>query len=222
MGVITGMKKKFHIFIVFICFFGYAKTQENLIKNTSELKDYELAAKFMNQLKSKNVDTVIYYKRTCINCCDFYNIFWVRDGKATLNKYYFDFDDMKTHSASIAIPESKIFEIVYDNFEILKDNRIKDNVAIADDGQEIISYMSHYCYSLVNIYLNEDSITTKMMKDADFNPYNSYDAENKRPNKNYQENLNSKWNKLLTAIENEIIANPKTSKREIEKSRIKK
>jgi hypothetical protein len=129
---------------------------------------------------------------------------------------------MKTHSASIAIPESKIFEIVYDNFEILKDNRIKDNVAIADDGQEIISYMSHYCYSLVNIYLNEDSITTKMMKDADFNPYNSYDAENKRPNKNYQENLNSKWNKLLTAIENEIIANPKTSKREIEKSRIKK
>jgi hypothetical protein len=121
-------------------------TQAEKIENTvSDKKDYELAEEFLLKLRNDKADTVIFYKRTCINCCDFYNIFWAAKGQRHLTKFYFDFDDMKTHSEAITLTSNKIFEVLGSNLIELKNTSIKENSHKLKDGTSTLTMIDHYC-----------------------------------------------------------------------------
>ena len=69
------------------------------------------------------------------------------------------------------------------------------------------------------------------MKDHDFDKYVDYadygfkfpnNKGNRETNDNYNENINSKWNTLLTIIENQISVMPETGRRELETLRTMK
>jgi hypothetical protein len=203
------------------------ETKENKSQVTNK-KDYELADEFLKKLRSDKVDTVIYYKRTCINCCDFYNFFWVKDGQKRLTKFYFDFDDMQTHLVTTNLNNTKIFDLLANNFTQLKANAIKENIHKNKNGTSNILTIDHYCYTQMEIYTKQDSILTDKMKDHDFDKYTDFGIslpnknEKRETNDNYKENTNSKWNMWLTEIENEIAIMPLTIKRENETLRTKK
>jgi len=190
--------------------------------------DYEMAYEFLAKLKSEKVDTIIFYKRTCINCCDFFNIFWVSNGQRNLTKFYFDFEDMQSHSKTINLKSDRVFEILEENYNALKSTSIKSNTHKNKDGTSTLSGIDHYCYAQMSIYTNQDSIITDNMKDHDFDEYTDFginpaDTKEKRQtNDSYKENINSKWNLWLTAIESEISIMPETIKREKETLRTKK
>jgi hypothetical protein len=199
------------------------KTKEDIgITSQTKKSDYELAGEFLNKLKGDKADTIIFYKRTCINCCDFFNVFWVVNGQQNLTKFYFDFDDLQTHSKTIGLKNSKVFDILDKYFEELKSTSIKGNSHKNKDGTSSISFIDHYCYAEMKIYTKQDSIITDRMKDHDFDEYTDFgitpnDNKAKRQtNDNYKENINSKWNLWLTTIENEIAAMPATINREKE------
>ena len=204
-------------------------SQADKIENTvSDKKDYELADEYLNKLKNGNADTIIFYKRTCINCCDFYNIFWSAKGQRHLAKFYFDFEDMKTHSKTIDLTSGKIFEVLGNNYSELKSSSIKENSHKQKDGTSTLTVINHYCYAQMRIYTNQDSIITDRIKDHDFDKYTdfgitSHDKKEKiETNDSYTANFNSKWNMLLTTIENEISRMTETSNRELETLRTKK
>lgn len=204
-------------------------SQSDKIENTvSDKKDYELADEFLHELKNAKADTIIFYKRTCINCCDFYNIFWSSKGRRLLTKFYFDFDDMKTHSNTINLTNDNIFEVLGDNYSELKSSSIKENSHKQKDGTSTLTVIDHYCYAQMSIYTTQDSIITDRMKDHDFDKYTDFgislpDRKEKREtNDNYSANINSKWNILLTTIENEIASMTETANRELETLRTKK
>lgn len=204
-------------------------TQPNKIENiVSDKKDYKLADEFLLKLKKDKVDTIVFYKRTCINCCDFYNIFWSSKGQRHLTKFYFDFDDMKTHSKTIVLTADKIFEVLGNNYLELKNASIKQNAHKYKDGTSTLLMMDHYCYAQMSIYINQDSIITDRMKDHDFDKYTDFglsfpDKKEKREtNDNYIANINSKWNVLLITIENEISSMPETANGELETLRSRK
>lgn len=204
-------------------------TQLDNIKNSeSGRKDYELADEFLLKIRNDKADTVIFFKRTCINCCDFYNIFWSAKGQSYLTKFYFDFDDMKTHTITIPLKTNKIFKVLGNNYHELKNTSIKENSHKRKDGITSLSMMDHYCYAQLIIYFAQDSIMPNIMKDHDFDEYtdfgiSSYDKKKEREtNDNYITNFNSKWNLFLTTIENEIYNMKETSYSERESSRSRK
>lgn len=211
---------------------GQVETQQSQLEkienSISDKKDYELAEEFLQKLKNEKADTIIYYKRTCINCCDFYNIFWSTKGQRHLTKFYFDFDDMKTHSTTITLTSNKIFEVLGNNYKELKNSSIKENTHKQKDGTSTLMMVDHYCYTQMSIYTIQDSIRTERMKDHDFDKYTDFgitlpDKKEKREtNDNYTANINSKWNILLTTIENEISSMTETANRELETLRTRK
>jgi hypothetical protein len=197
-----------------------------IIEDTlSDKNDYEFAEKFLNNLKSAKVDTIIFYNRTCINCCDFYNIFWSEKGQKYLTKIYFDFDDKKSHSKTISLTTNKIFETLGKNYLELKNTSIKENLHKQEDGTYSGILIDHYCYSQISIYTNHDSIITDRIKDHSFYKYLGFELtvtdniDKSETNDNYNFNYNSKWNFFLTTIENEISKMTITSKRELENLR---
>lgn len=203
--------------------------QTNKIENTvSDKKDYELADEFLHKLKLDKTDTIIFYKRTCISCCDFYNIFWSAKGQSHLTKFYFDFDDMKTHSKTITLTTNQIFKVLGNNYMELKNTSIKENTHKQKDGTSNLTMIVHYCYSQISIYTSQDSIITNRIKDHDFYKYTDfgntlpYNKQKRETNDNYTNNFNSKWNILLTTIENEISSMTETSNRELETLRTRK
>ena len=181
--------------------------------------DYALATKFLNQLKNKNPDTIIYYQRTCIGCCDFFNIFWSSNGQRYLVKFYFDFKTKKVHTDTVILTKDKIFEVLGQNFTLLKKTSIKGNAHKNKDGTTTLNIVDHYCYTKMSIYAAGDSIITDQMTDHAFDKYtdfhyefdSSYKNKERQKNDSYSENINSKWNLFLTTVESEIASMAETS-----------
>lgn len=206
------------------------KTEKKDSKENSQTKksDYELADEFLIKLKNEKTDTIIFYKRTCINCCDFFNIFWSSNGRRHLTKFYFDFEDMKSHSKTIDFKADTIFNFLSKNFTELKNSPLKGNGHRHKDETTTVVMIDHYCYAQLNIYTKQDSIITDRMEDHDFNKYTDFGFDSaiekgkREENDSYKENINSKWNLFLTRIENQIAAMPETINREIETLRTRK
>lgn len=203
-------------------------SKKTKFENTvSGKNDYELAKEFLVKLKNDKVDTIIFYNRSCINCCDFYNIFWSAKGQRHLTKIYFDFDDLKTHVKTITLTSKKIFEFLDKNYLELKNTSIKENTHKRNDGTQTLKLIDHYCCVQMSIYTTQDSIITNIMKDHDFDKYTDfgntlpYEKRKRETNDNYTSNINSKWNILLKTIENEISLLTETSDRELETLRTK-
>lgn len=191
----------------------------------STVTSCQLAQDLLSNLKKNHTDTIIFYKRTCVNCCDFYNVFWSTNGQRHLRKFFLD--DMRTESEAIDLTTDKIFDFLGDHFIELKNTSIKDNFHKRKDGTKLITLIDHDCYVDMSIYTANDSIIPEPMYDHDFEKYVEFDTltdNNKQEaelNDNYQENINSKWNMLLTTIESEISSMSETTKREMEKLRTK-
>jgi hypothetical protein len=203
------------------------KKDSNEISQTKK-SDYELADEFLSKLKTEKADTIIFYKRTCINCCDFFNIFWSNNGQRHLTKFYFDFDDMKSHSNTIELKADTIFNFLSTNFTELKNSPLNGNGHKHKDGTTTLVMIDHYCYAQLKIYTKQDSIITDRMKDHDFDKYTDFGFDpainkgKREANDSYKENINSKWNLFLTSIENQIATMPETINREIETLRTRK
>lgn len=182
--------------------------------------DYELADEFLQKLRNDKVDSIIFYKRTCIDCCDFYNIFWKEKGQAYLTK--FDTRDLETRSQTIALSTNTIFEVLANSYTELKTTSIKENEHKRKDGTATCLMATHYCYAQMSIYIRQDSIITDRMKDHDFDKYTDFGevlpgVKGKREtNDNYTANINSKWNSLMIVIEKQIASMAGTSERELE------
>lgn len=203
------------------------KTIERKPTAKSKKEEYELAYEFLYKLKSEKADTIIFCKRTCINCCDFFNIFWSAHGQKHLSKFYFDFEDMQTHSNTINVANDMIFEILRKNFNELKNTSVKRNMHKNKDGTSVPSIIDHYCYTAISIYTNQDSIIADRIMDHDFDEYTDfgiypYNKGKRQTNDYYIENTNSKWNLLLITIENKLLLMPQTIKKEVENLRITK
>jgi len=207
-----------------------SKTKKKDDKEIAQTKksDYELADEFLIKLKNEKTDTIVFYKRTCINCCDFFNIFWSSNGQRHLVKFYFDFDDMKSHSRITDLKADTIFNLLSKNFSELKNLPLKGNGHRHKDGTSTLVMIDHYCYAQLSIYTKQDSIMTDRMKDHDFDKYTDFEFDpvinkgKREANDNYKENINSKWNLFLTSIENLIAPMPESINREIETLRTRK
>ena len=173
---------------------------------------YELANEFLDDLKKSKTDTIIFYKRICINCCDFFNIFWSNNGQRHLTKFYSA--EMKSYSKTIDLKADTIFNIIGKNFTELKNAPLKGNGHRHKDGTTTSTMIDHYCYSQLSIYTMQDSIVTDEMKDHDFDKYTDYGFDTtlkkggRETNDSYKENINSKWNLLLRSIENQLELSP--------------
>lgn len=202
--------------------------KKNKVNSYTKKNDNELADEFLIKLKTEKTDTILFYKRICINCCNFFNIFWSAKGQKHLTKFYFDFDNMQAHSKTVDLANDKIFIILGNNFNELKNASIKGNTHKNKDGTSSLSILDHYCYVQISIYTNQDSVITDRIKDHDFNKYTDFGLdtsiknEKLQTNDNYFENINSKWNLLLTTIEREIATMPETKERELETLRTRK
>jgi hypothetical protein len=230
------MKRSIHIILLFgfitLLFLSSACNSQNRKRgNTKKDADvtypskasmYDLAEDYVRQLKSGPADTIILYKRTCINCCDFFNIFWISNGQQNLTKFYFDFDDLLIHSKKSQLTNNKVFKMLHEQYSELKSTAIKDNVHKNKDGSLTMQLIDHYCYTEMSIYTRYDSIITNRMKDHDFAEYADYESpsasnkEKRKTNDNYLENIQSKWNLWLTTIEDEIANMPTSLLREKE------
>jgi hypothetical protein len=198
---------------------GKEKQRQNNSSALTEKRPYELAEEFLLKLRKQKTDTIVFYKRTCINCCDFFNIFWSAKGQRHLARFYFDFDNMRTRSQTIVLPNDKIFNVLSLNFNELKKTSVKNNEHKNKDATADFSMSSHYCYAQISVYTTRDSIKTNTIEDRCFDKYTGFtsdSAETGKTNDNYSENIRSKWNTLLITIENEIAATPGTASRELE------
>lgn len=200
-------------------------TTEDLSIDNQELSknhDYQLANELVDELLKSKVDTILFYKRTCINCCDFYNVFWEKKGNLFLHKFYFDFDDMKTHSIRIKLEDDEIFKKLKTDYSSLLKTSIKENEHKMKNGSTSTIITSHYCYTSIKIYTQNDSIISNQIKDIDLNKNSDVKDGNGvlLTNDNYEENINSKWHSLLVIIEKEISSMSETSKKEKEIMRV--
>ena len=199
----------------------YRTSENDIAQNTKSA--YALAEESLSQLQKNKVDTIIFCKRTCINCCDFFNIFWTAKDKKYLNKFYFDFDDMKTHSVSIILDNEKLFGELNRDYSILKSTAIKGNAHQRKDGRIAVSTIDHYCYSEINIFTKYDSIKSGRIEDHSFEKYTSTDQREKgQTNDSYTENIESKWNIFLIKIEEQLSGMSETKSREFETMRTQK
>lgn len=60
--------------------------KEVVVASQTKKNTYELANEFLASLKGNKSDTIIFHKRTFINCCDFFTFFWGSNGKYFLKK----------------------------------------------------------------------------------------------------------------------------------------
>lgn len=206
---------------------GNHKKETSQIANatdTSAKSDYQVAEEVVQKLRQDKVDTILFFKRTCISCCDFYNIFWSSKGSCHVTTVYYNFDDQQVHKITAALDHSRVFSLLDKNYKLLKITTVKPNEQIMPDGTKNTMLWSHYCYAMVTVYTQQDSIITERILDDCFLRYASdYElpGQKKELNINYRENINSVWNVLLTTIEQELAAMPQTPTREIETFRTK-
>ena len=199
-----------------------ANGQNHVVTKRIKKPAYEEAEESLLQLKKEGVDTILFYKRTCISCCDFFNLFWIKDGKQFINNIH----EAQSFTISRTIPmeNDTVFTVLFKNYDSLKNTTVKENQHRVKDGTINAGATAHYCFTLIKIYLNADSIT-RAIKDDYFSKnlqFNSYDPEPPLSNDNYQENLNSKWNTLLMAIENKLALMSSVSQNEVDHLRTRK
>jgi hypothetical protein len=177
--------------------------------------DYLLANEIVDSLRNSAADTVILYKRTCIGCCDFYNILWNKSGKAHITKIY---GSSSTPSITKDLCSDKLFITLKQTYEALKSSEVKEITHKNSDGSSTTTMIDHYCYSKIDIYCKEDSVLSGRIIDYYYEEY-LYSAspdEKKINNDNYLSNKQSKWNLIIDLIEKEIEAMPESSKRELD------
>lgn len=238
--------KKLLLFGMFVSFFLLFEVNLNskeplqLIKNDSSNKlkktANELAVEFIAKLQNDRVDTIIYFHRQCVSCCDFYYIFWSSNGQKQFIKFKYVTSilynsDQDTSDQSIPIQinlkSDSIFDFISKNFIDLKKTKIRENVHKLKNGVYSVCQMSHSCNSSVSIYLLKDNITNKNIEDhafdkyIDFEPISNDRKAKRQLNDNYISNIKSKWYMLLNIIENEIANMSETSKSELNTLRIK-
>lgn len=197
------------------------------VVETSNKPDYQQVDEIKKQLLINGIDTIVYYKRTSIGCCDFYYLLWEKDSKVFLHKFFYDQERECRRSVRIEINDDAIFDIIQTKLIDLKTNKIKDNSHILKKEGDVVTIIpsvmsSHYRYSEINIYSQNDSIFSGRIKDTDFNKLTGVENDKGDPFKNdhYEENISSSWNLLLTAIENKVLTLNITGQREKEIARI--
>ncbi len=193
---------------------------------TSNKPDYLLADEIKNQLITNGIDTIVLYKRTSIGCCDFYYLLWEEDSKVFVHKFYFDQEKQTRKSIRIEINDEEIFKLIHSQYVDLKTNKVKVNYHFLKKEDDVITIIpcvmsSHYRYSEIIIYGQNDSIYSNRIKDTDFNKYTGVENESgtQLTNDNYEENIRSNWNLLLMAIENKVLSLKETDPKEKEVAR---
>ena len=187
--------------------------------------DYQRVFEFLTKLRNSEVDTILFYDRTCISCCDFYNVFWVAHGQQFLTKFYSDTSDLDF--LTITLQNDSVFEFLKNNFIELKRSPVKPNTHVRRDGSARLTMIDHYCHTDLFVYTRNDSISVDI-EDHQFDKYTDYgkiflsENEPRERNDNYAYNLNSKWNGLLMIIERKLSKMKETSFREIETLRMNK
>lgn len=210
------------IFSTFVCFSQQKNESKeknvNTVTQAPKKRAYDLAYEFLHKLKAEKVDTIIFYKRTCISCCDFFNVFYVnKEGKYLTKICGYEQPQLQT----IKLTSNNIFSTLNKNFNELNKTEIKDNVHKQKDGSIGLIMVDHYCYSELKIYTKKDSIITDRIKDHDFDEYTDFESNSSKTsnhretNDNYLENVNSKWNLFLKTIEGELEKTSITPNREI-------
>jgi hypothetical protein len=193
----------------------------------SNKPDYQMVDDLKNQLMSTGIDTIIYYKRTSIGCCDFYYLLWEKGTKVFLHKVYYDYEKQDRRSVRIEINDEAIFDIIRSKYSDLKTNKVKENNHFIKKEGDIITFIPgamspHYRYSEILIFGQKDSIFSNQIKDTDFDRFTGVKNENETQftNDNYEENINSSWYVLLTAIEKKVLSLDIVDQREKEIARI--
>jgi len=193
-----------------------ANGQNHVVTKRIKKPAYEAAEESLLQLKKEGVDTILFYKRTCISCCDFFNLFWTKDGKQFINNIHET--ENFTISRTIPMENDTVFTILFNNYDSLKNTTIKENEYKMNDTSWMGSSTAHYCKTIVKIYVKADSIIPAPINDHYFDKYVDYTV----PNDNYQENQHSKWNMLLIAIENKLAEMTSVSQNEVDHLRTRK
>jgi hypothetical protein len=175
---------------------------------TPTLKDFEMAESFLQKLRNDRADTILFYKRTCIDCCDFYHVLWSDAGERHAASFSGDYNERKDNAQRLIINADAIFEILGARYDELKTKSIKENIHRNKDGTQSTTLIDHYCYTRIQIYTEQDSIFSSQMKDHDFDRFTDFDSDNQGEkrlvNDNYYSNFRSAWYRLLTTIETEI------------------
>ena len=175
---------------------------------------FYFAKEFVGKLKKQGVDTILFSECICINCCEFFNVFWVSKGQRYLNNI--NALGNKTVSSIIPINNDSVFSKLFEYYDTLKKSRVKDNEFKNKDGNIVQIVIDHYCYGILKIYLAKDSIITREISDDAFEKFVPFapDTGGLYPNINYKENLSSKWNLLLVEIDSTLAKMPGVSPRE--------
>lgn len=168
-------------------------------------------------LEEQGVDTLLIYKRTCISCCDFRTVFWLKDGRAFLQKVYDNSCDQR-ELIEPELTQRTPFDIARTHAEELRLNDIygsknREGILIAE-----LPLSSHYCYSEIAIIVGRDTLFSGRMKDTDFQAIreapNNHTQESESPH--YASAIQSNWYALLVSVEELIRASDTTCEQEKE------
>ena len=160
-----------------------------------------LAPAMFEHLKAKGADTIIYYEETCINSHDQFYYFWSEGDQYHWSSSYSreGFSKSKTSFST-----DSIFKFLNAYYKALKNNKIKGAAhRISGNTFTMGSIVDHYCYYIINIHTAADSILSGQIKEADLQKFlddHSLSGSERTPNDFYKENLNSKWNELLSML----------------------
>jgi hypothetical protein len=175
------------------------------------IKDaYVSADEFLKKLRNSDADTILFYKRTCIDCCDFYHVLWSNAGERHAASFSGDYNERKDNAQRLTLNADGIFEILGARYDALKTKTIKENIHQNGDGTYTTTAVDHYCYTQIRIYTEHDSIFSSNMKDHDFDRFTDFESdsdnqgEKRLVNHNYYSNFRSAWYRLLATIETEI------------------
>lgn len=179
-------------------------------EKSSKKEAYVAADEFLKKLRNDNADTILFYKRTCVDCCDFYHVLWSDAGVRHAASFSGDYNERKDNAQRLTINADGIFEILGARYEDLKTKSIKENTHQNEDGTYTTTITDHDCYTRIQIYTEQDSIFSSQMKDHDFDRFTDFESDSdnqgkkRLENDNYYSNFRSAWYRLLTTIETEI------------------
>lgn len=179
--------------------------QDTIIMSGGQ-NDEGLSKLLIDSLSSIGVDTILNYKRTCIGCCDFYNVYSVFKGQSSLFKIqygnvYNTFRNVKVQNDSIFLFTEKYKSIL----QAEKPHKFKLKSRVDKKaGAQYSTHVSidHYCYTSMSIKFGGDSLVVKNLVDYYFDEY--WGSDSTLRNINFDSNLNSKWNKLQSIIERDL------------------
>jgi hypothetical protein len=191
-------------------------------EKSDERAPYVLADEFLKKLRNSNTDTILFYKRTCIDCCDFYHVLWSEAGVRHAASFSGDYNERKDNTQRLTINADGIFEILGARYDDLKTKSIKENTHQNEDGTYTTTVTDHDCYTRIQIYTEQDSILSSQMKDHDFDRFTDFESDSTNRggrrllNDNYYSNYRSAWYRLLTIIEAEISVTQGLGAQEVE------